>query len=214
VEKTIEYVNPTASTWENPEGKTFYFVEATFDDGATGSVFCFSQSNADETIAALKELVGHPADLTLEKGKEYNGKQQWKIKGFPGKPSSGGGGGSRSGGGGMSHSQAGMIAAGSAVNVTLEDDIQLAAALIIELSELLTEHLFSRRKTDETETTETAAPTVPADSITLPQMAKIKALGASRDLATPEAIAKALGIAKLGDLSTEDADTLIASWSA
>lgn len=228
MERTLDYVNPQPRSWENPEGKTFYFVEANFDDGSSGSVFCGSQPIADETIAALKALVGKTVDYTLEAGKEYNGQTQWKIKGFPGKPAGGGGGGgSRSGGGGMSHSQAGLLAAASLLGPQFDSSTApaVAVALVKEYAEEFTEYLFSRRR-DATEAAPeggsadsatgggAALPTTPpAEAITLPQMKRLKELGASKGLDTAEKIAEYLSVPKLGDMTSVDAATVIESWS-
>lgn len=227
MERTMDYVNPQPRAWTNNEGKTFYFVEGNFDDGSSGSVFCGSQAVADETLAALKALVGTNVDYELEAGKEYNGQTQWRIKGFPGKPA--GGGGNRSGGGGMSHAQAGIMSAASALGPQFAADtgtdgllpLSVQAAMVIELAEILTEHLFSRRKSDEgagdsssPAESHTPAPSVaPADAITLPQMKRIKELGVAKGIDTPEDLARYLAVDKLGDLTSADADTVIASWS-
>lgn len=227
VERTLDYVNPQPRSWTNDEGKTFFFVEGNFDDGSSGSVFCNSSAVADETIASLKALIGKTVDYTLEAGKEYNGQTQWKIKGFPGKPAGGGGGGgSRSGGGGMSHAQAGLLAAASFLGPQLDASAapNVAQAMVIEFAEVFTEYLFARRK-DAPETSGegsvdsatgggAALPaTPPADSVTLPQMKRIKELGAAKGLKTAEEIATYLNVDKLGDLHAEDAQLVIEQWS-
>lgn len=227
MERTLDYVNPQPRAWTNDEGKTFYFVEGNFDDGSSGSVFCNSSAVADETIASLKALVGKTVDYTLEAGKEYNGQTQWKIKGFPGKPAGGGGGGgSRSGGGGMSHSQAGLLAAASLLGPQLDSSVapNLAQAMVIEFAEVFTEYLFARRKDAPETSGEGSADSVsggnaalpatpPADAITLPQMKRLKELGASKGLDTAEKIAEYLSVPKLGDMTSVDAATVIESWS-
>lgn len=230
--RTIDYVNPTPRDWETDDGKTLHFVEAIFDDGSNASVVCFTKEQVDANIDALKALVGVSTTFVVDdKVKEYQNKKQYKLKSFPGKAAGGGGGGGGSrGGGGMSHSQAGLLAAASFLAPQFADGESppsVALASIIELSELLTEHLFSRRKSEEATTGEAggqtdgaagsgSAPSVapaPSDSITLPQMARIKQLGATRGLGSAEEIASFLSIGKLGDMTSSDADTLIESWS-
>lgn len=214
MERTLDYVSPNIRDWTNGDGKTFYFVEANFDDGSSGSVFCFSKANADETLEALRKLVGASYEYELEAGKVYNGQQQWKIKNFPGKPAGGGGGGSRSGGGGMSHAQVGLLAAAT-VLAPLEGTNQEIFEHVVELGEMFTEHLFSRRKSDDgeasTPTEVTPSPSVasaapaPADAITLVQMKRLKELGGD----SPENLAR-FGIERLTDLSKDEAEGAIA----
>lgn len=214
MERTLDYVSPNIRDWTNGEGKTFYFVEGNFDDGSSGSVFCFSKANADETVEILKGLVGKSVDYELEAGKVYNGQTQWKIKNFPGKPAGGGGGGGRSGGGGMSHAQVGLLAAATvlAPSYSIKGDEPIAVMFteVVELGEMFTEHLFSRRKSDDAETSapaesHTSASVAPADAITLVQMKRLKELGGD----SAENLAR-FGIERLTDLSKDEAEGAIA----
>ena len=229
--KTIDYVNPSARDWTADDGKTMYFVGCIFDDGSEGSVVCFSQQQIEQNMEALKALVGKETTFGVkDKVREYNGTKQYSITSYPGKPAGSGGSGGK-GGGGMSHPQVGLLAAATVLAPRLAqkaDDDQYTMAVVfndvVELGEMFTEHLFTRRAAEQSGSGEEsgsaaddqAAPAAPApaDAITLQQMKRIKELGQSKGLDSPEKIAEFLSIGKLGDMTKDDAETLIESWSA
>lgn len=216
IQKTIDYVNPTPRDWTADDGKTMYFVGCIFDDGSEGSVVCFSQQQIDQNIEALKALVGQPTTFGVkDKVREYNGNKQFSITAYPGKPAGGGGGGGGGKGGGMSHSQVGLLAAATVLGPSYQgtksdEPIAVIFAEVVELGEMFTEHLFTRRAaeqpgTGEESETQASAPAAPApsDAITLSQMKRLKDLGAEENL-------DRIGVAKLGELTKEQAEEAIA----
>lgn len=95
----IEDVLDEVREWTNQDGTlTLHFISGTFDDGDQWSIGV-KPENVEATKKALIALIDKEREFTLEKGNEYNGVQQWKLKDYPGKPkSSGDGGGKKSGG--------------------------------------------------------------------------------------------------------------------
>ena len=104
--KTIAYVKPQTREWNGPNG-TIVFVSGGFDDGDGWSVGC-KPDNVQQRIQEFEALINKPGEFELEAGKEFQGKPQWKLKSWPGKPSFGGGsgGGFKSGGGGKTWTEA------------------------------------------------------------------------------------------------------------
>lgn len=91
MQQTIQYVNPETRTWEGPNGPVV-FVSGQFIDGSGWSVGAKPET-AEDRIATLTALVGVEGEYELEAKAEYQGKPQWKIKSWPGKPVWGGAGG-------------------------------------------------------------------------------------------------------------------------
>ena len=235
--KTVEYVNPGIREWSGDDDKTMFFAECAFDDSSSGSVLTFSKAKAEEAQEALRGIKDAPTEFKLVQGKVFNNVQQWKIKGFPGMPEVGGGGGGGSrGGGGMSHAQAGLMAAASALGPTFAvwnekvpeggDPVPFAliAADIAELGDLLTDHLFTRRggqaTGDEsagtgsdgqagTEQTAAPAPASPKDTLSLAQMTKLRQLAKEKGLEVLDVAGK-----PMGELTPDEAAALIEAWSA
>lgn len=241
MERTIEYVKPGVRDWHKDD-KTFYFAECVFENGDEGSVLTMAKDTAEKVRDAFLAVKDTKLEFELEKGKEYNGVQSWKIKGFPGMPDlPKGGGGARGGGGGMSHAQAGLLAAASAMGPFLaahpalvgtstesvDPDPDLTAAYITELADILTDWLFTRRKGESGDQgaagpqssggPEQAAPpppTLPAEQVLpLPLFVQLKGLAESKGL-TEEDIEAATGGKPLGQLTTDEANALIEMWGA
>lgn len=225
----VEYVQPTPRSWTTADGVELRFVAVNFADGSEGSLAC-TPGQVDDVKSSLQALVGQASEFELEAKPDYNGQKQWKIKGYPGKPSTGGGGGgARGGGGGMSHAQAGYMAAASAlgpqygaVAQTTGEVVALEtiAADVVKLGELLTQSLFDR-KPPATET-EAAAPssdaptgttaTAPPPSITLNQLKLIRELIEGKGWTTAQAAEKA-NVGSLTDLTEAQAAELLDLWA-
>ena len=234
--KTIEYVNPGIRDWTGNDGKQMFFAECAFDDNSSGSVVTFSKAKAEEVQEALRQIKDVPTEFKLVEGKVFNNVQQWKIKGFPGMPEvGGGGGGGGRGGGGMSHAQAGLLAASNAFSSLFEfresqageplEPSQMAAD-IVELADLLTDHLFTRRGGQATGANGDSAPAsegddgdaakepssapapAPKDRLSLPQMTKL------RELAKTKGPVEDVAGKPMGDLTPDEAAALIEAWSA
>jgi hypothetical protein len=95
MQKTIKFISkPRAS------GNAFY-VNGSFDDASGFSAYAKTEADGQKVVEQLTPLVGKPNDFDIEDtGREYQGQKQFKLKGWPGKPASGGGGyGGRGGGG-------------------------------------------------------------------------------------------------------------------
>lgn len=90
---TIAAVDSTTRTWEGPKG-TLAFVSGQFADGSGFSLGC-KPENAPDRMSTLIELIGKEAEYELEAKPEYQGKAQWKLVSWPGKPAAQGGGGKR-----------------------------------------------------------------------------------------------------------------------
>ena len=154
----IEYVDPQPGDPWMGGNTPMWFPECRFADGSIGSGVAFSQSGALDVIKALQELVDVATEFEIEDNGEWNGKQKWKLKSYPGKPAGGGGGGGGAKGGTtMSHVHAGLLAAASALGPVLAHREGLlpsatplepsqAFADITELADLLIDWLFERGK--------------------------------------------------------------------
>lgn len=235
MERTIEYVKPGVRDWHKDD-KTFYFAECVFENGDEGSVLTMAKDSAEKVRDAFLAVKDTKLEFELERGKEYNGVQSWKIKGFPGMPDiPRGGGGARSGGGGMSHAQAGLLAASSVVGpifgqMGIEYVAQNAADLKLlttEWADYFTDWLFNRRKGESDDKgsagvpssggPEQAAPpppTLPAEQVLpLPVFVQLKGLAESKGLSEAD-IAAATGGKALGQLTTDEAHALIELWGA
>lgn len=235
--RTIEYVKPDVRSWENKsEGKTFYFAECVFENGDEGSVLTMSQEKADEVRVAMLGVKDQAVEFELIAGKPFQGHETWKIRGFPGMPElpkGGGGGGGNRGGGGMSHAQAGLLAAASALGPVFavyqeKDPVTLAqmVADIAELGDLLTDHLFTRRKGEgnaeggdsggtasgEGESSGASAPPPPTppaeDQMRLPQRLKLREIAQSKGLDVEEMVRQTAG-KEIAELTAGEADLLI-----
>lgn len=87
---TIAAVSPEPRYWE--QGQT-YFVQGAFGDGSEWSLGFKAEDKAKATIATLKDLIGKEEEYEVEQKPERNGRAQWKLKGWPGKPAAQGFGG-------------------------------------------------------------------------------------------------------------------------
>lgn len=233
--RTVEYVNPNLRDWTGDDGKKMWFAECAFENGEAGSIVAFAKDKADAAQEALRQIKDQPVEFELKRGKVFNNVQNWSIKGFPGMPAMGGGGGGGSrGGGGMSHAQAGLMAAASALGPSFaaykDQPVTLTqmAEDIAELGDALTEHLFARRGGQAaegeqgtpsngqagTEQPAEPAPATPAaEKLRLPQMVKIRELATAKGH-DPDNLAEVPEVGKLiGDLTPEEADALIGAWS-
>lgn len=229
VEKTmvVEYVQPEPRRWDKADGTlTLFFVTANFADGSEGAIGV-TQAHVDSTLDALRALKDAPSTFKLSPKDDFQGRTQWTIKDFPGKPegAGGGGGGGNRGGGGMSHNQAGVLAAASLLGPifakthdfveAMNGDVLLASTdLVLEYGKQLADGLRALAPPkDETKPEGNGQPAAPAaSSITLPQMQKLKELGEKRGLQTIEAIAKELQVGVIGELTSEQAATAIEAW--
>ena len=91
---TIQTVDTATRTWEGPKG-TIEFIQGQFTDGSGWSLGA-KPENAQKRIAELQALIGVEGEYEVEAKPQYQGKDQWKLKSWPGKPSFGGGGGGKS----------------------------------------------------------------------------------------------------------------------
>lgn len=98
MKQTIQTVDPNTRTWDGPNG-TIEFVSGQFTDGSGWSLGA-KPENKDSRIAELTALIGVEGEFELEAKPDYQGKKQFKLKAWPGKPSFGGGGRPFGGGGG------------------------------------------------------------------------------------------------------------------
>lgn len=105
--KTIKIVQPPREFMFNDN--QLVGIDVTFTDGSDGSLVV-KPANKDAAHAALAGLVDKDAEFDLEAKPMRNSREQWKIKGYPGKP----GGGGFGGGGGRDNSPS--IEAQNAVN--------------------------------------------------------------------------------------------------
>lgn len=87
---TIAAVSPEPRYWE--QGQT-YFVQGAFGDGSEWSLGFKAEDKAKATIATLKDLIGKEEEYEVEQKPERNGRAQWKLKSWPGKPAAQGFGG-------------------------------------------------------------------------------------------------------------------------
>lgn len=87
---TIAAVSPEPRYWE--QGQT-YFVQGAFGDGSEWSLGFKAEDKAKATISTLKDLIGKEEEYEVEQKPERNGRAQWKLKGWPGKPAAQGFGG-------------------------------------------------------------------------------------------------------------------------
>lgn len=99
---TIKSVKSDPKPYDGKMGKIF-FVDGEFQEGEF-STFAKSDQKAQELIALLTGLVGKTEQYEVEEKGTKNGRPQYKLVDYPGKPvySGGGGGGfaGRGGGGG------------------------------------------------------------------------------------------------------------------
>lgn len=84
---SIQEVKDTPREWPGAPNGPMYFVSGSFLDGSEWDIGCKSTEKAAELIKALTALVGDTYEYEVEdKGKEYKGKKQYKLKNYPGKP--------------------------------------------------------------------------------------------------------------------------------
>lgn len=96
--RTIAIVREETNSWTSDDGKlTLEFITVVFEDGQEGSVSA-RPDDVGKFKDALLAIKGMPSKFDLDFKGEFNGVKQWKIKTFPGKPSSSIGGGGRGGG--------------------------------------------------------------------------------------------------------------------
>ena len=226
--KTIEYVQPSPRAWEKDGELKGYFVTVNFDDNSEGSAFA-APSKVDEVVASLEALKDQPTEFDLKAKDPYNNVTQWGISGWPGKPAgSGGSGGGGRGGGGMSHSQAGYMAAASALGpmfAVKDMSILDMVGNITALGEALTQALFDRKPPAGTQSTsegggegDSAAPAsapaaAPGSSLSLAQLKQLKQLVSAKGWDDAE-VARQTDGKGLSKLDAEEANLLIEAWSA
>lgn len=80
---TIAAVSPQPRYWE--QGQT-YFVQGAFADDSEWSLGFKSEDKAVAAVAALKDLIGKEEEYELEPKPDRNGRKQWKLRNYPGKP--------------------------------------------------------------------------------------------------------------------------------
>jgi hypothetical protein len=102
----IQTVSDDTRTWDGPNG-TIEFLSGMFTDGSDWSLGC-KPENVEARKAELKALIGQDGDFELEAKPEYQGRVQWKLKSWPGKPSFGSSGGSKTAGGSWYNSEVGV----------------------------------------------------------------------------------------------------------
>lgn len=78
--------------WE--QGQT-YFIQGAFDDDSEWSVGCKKEDKALEMIETFKAMIGKEQEYGVEEKPDRNGRKQWKLKDWPGKPVSAFGGGGK-----------------------------------------------------------------------------------------------------------------------
>ena len=87
---TIKWVNPESRESHSEQYGTTVWLSGTFEDGSEWSVGTKPENVASRT-AELESLVGKEEEFELGARPEYNGRTQWKLMNWPGKPSGGGG---------------------------------------------------------------------------------------------------------------------------
>jgi virulence-associated protein VagC len=93
MKQTIKIVRPPREFEFN--GSALVGIDVTFADSSDGSLVV-KPANKEAAHAALEGLKDKEAEFDLEAKPARNGRDQWKIKGYPGKPGGGGfGGGGR-----------------------------------------------------------------------------------------------------------------------
>jgi virulence-associated protein VagC len=117
MKQTIKLVRPPREFEFN--GNALAGIDVTFADGSDGSLVV-KPANKEAAHAALEGLKDKEAEFDLEPKPARNGRDQWKIKGYPGKP----GGGGFGGGGRQYVDNSPSIEAQNAVN----NAVKLAAA--------------------------------------------------------------------------------------
>ena len=101
VTATIMSVEDATKPYEGPNG-LIHFVQGMFADGSQWSTGV-KPEYVETRKQAMKGLVGQTVEYEVEAKKDYQGRKQWKLLNWPGKPAGAFGGG-RSGGSGGSPS--------------------------------------------------------------------------------------------------------------
>lgn len=95
---TIKSVKDHPKAHDGRTGKIF-FIDGEFQEGEF-STFAKSEQKAQEIITSLTGLIGKPEQYEVEEKGVGNGRPQYKLVDYPGKPAYGGGGFAGRGGGG------------------------------------------------------------------------------------------------------------------
>jgi hypothetical protein len=93
--KTIQSVKQETRAWSSSFGP-MVSIDGWFSDGEGWSTNC-KPDNAQKVQAELSNLIGKPGEFVLEAGKAFQGRTNWKMKSWPGKPQFNGGGGQQYG---------------------------------------------------------------------------------------------------------------------
>lgn len=85
--RTIQVVDPEPREWQSQDGQRhLFFIQGSFADGDTWSIGVQPQ-NLDRTLERFRSLVGLDADYVLEHKGVRDGRDEWKLTDYPGKPS-------------------------------------------------------------------------------------------------------------------------------
>jgi len=97
---SIKTVKDSLREWQGQRGLN-YAVEGSFENGGDWEASHQTPEKARETMEVMKGLIGIDHEFEVDdKTRQYQGRTQYRLKNWPGKPQySGGGGGGRSGGG-------------------------------------------------------------------------------------------------------------------
>jgi hypothetical protein len=82
VQATIKAVNPKPRVWEGPKG-TLHFINVLFEDGSAGD-YGAKPETSQQHLEALQALVGIPGEFELEPKPDFEGRKQFKVRGYPG----------------------------------------------------------------------------------------------------------------------------------
>lgn len=203
-EKTILKVRDATRSWDGGQG-TVEFITIIFDDDSEGSVGS-KPENVQKHKDALNALVGKPTDFGLEAKADFQGTKQWKITAYPGKPGGQGGGGGYSGPFTRDR-EAAVIAASNFVSRVGDQSLD---ELFVKAEEIL---VWIKKAPAAGGSVPGEAPVSSAagPKANLQQIRQLRTLADTLAWTEPEACAKA-GVSVLGELSSADADQLIADW--
>lgn len=80
----IKLIKESPREWTGRNG-TMHSVEGEFEDGSNFEVTCKPENSAGR-ITELRALTGKLEQYEVEPKKDYNGRKQWHLKSWPGKP--------------------------------------------------------------------------------------------------------------------------------
>ena len=121
---TIKWIDEKPRSWTSSDGNVFAIIQGSFEDDSDWSLMCKPDNEADRR-KELQGLLGTAGDYEVEAKKEYQGRAQWKLKKWPGKPEpkawggKGGGGGARSWSEAYSQSYEGRLAEQASIHRTV-----------------------------------------------------------------------------------------------